>query len=417
MADLTLLRSAVVWARANGYVYDGTGEPCWSRVSADHFTAVSIRRTRGGVWLSIISDGVESEMWLNSARAVVDVLAALSILPAEFSPTQAVRVAELVTQLAQARDEVDAQREAYTALEKLEEEHCATLDRLRDELAQLREDVGKPSVQRLLAHMRGDHLGEAVDEACQACMTIRIGSDADHLRALLISERRAHTAALDKAVTSYELKVADLARETEAVETLARVLLDDNHSPDGFHAQGDRCRLCAALKKALRREPAPATHTEPVAVLCSRCRKAPRADGYTVCEPCAWAPDGFKPAPVPAAQHAGLTALGLNLEADLNLPIGLVRGADIVAGQPAGGEAAGYLRIDDTPLNGENDVKTTVQISETLNVDLNTYGQVLGIESLTGPVTMADLITVLGAVPAGQWMTSDDHAGRAGDCA
>lgn len=51
---------------------------------------------------------------------------------------------------------------------------------------------------------------------------------------------------------SYELKVADLAKETERVSILARVLLDDHHSPEGYHAEGGRCRHCAALRKALR---------------------------------------------------------------------------------------------------------------------------------------------------------------------
>lgn len=51
---------------------------------------------------------------------------------------------------------------------------------------------------------------------------------------------------------AYELKVADLAKETERVSILAEVLVADNHGPDGFHADRDRCRHCAALKKALR---------------------------------------------------------------------------------------------------------------------------------------------------------------------
>lgn len=51
---------------------------------------------------------------------------------------------------------------------------------------------------------------------------------------------------------SYELKVADLAKETARVEILAKVLREDNHSPDGFHAEGDRCRHCKALREALR---------------------------------------------------------------------------------------------------------------------------------------------------------------------
>lgn len=33
---------------------------------------------------------------------------------------------------------------------------------------------------------------------------------------------------------------------------------------------------------------------------CSRCRTGRRADGYTVCEPCAFADDGFKPPAVAA---------------------------------------------------------------------------------------------------------------------
>lgn len=60
---------------------------------------------------------------------------------------------------------------------------------------------------------------------------------------------------------AYDLKVADFARETKAVEILAEQLVLDGHSPDGVFAHEGRsnsCRQCMALRKALRREAADA---------------------------------------------------------------------------------------------------------------------------------------------------------------
>lgn len=82
-----------------------------------------------------------------------------------------------------------AQEAAKVAADGLRDA-SATIGELTDENARLRADVDRPAVQRLLAHMRGEHQGDMWVEACQACMTIRIGDEADQLREQLVGERQ-----------------------------------------------------------------------------------------------------------------------------------------------------------------------------------------------------------------------------------
>lgn len=59
-----------------------------------------------------------------------------------------------------------------------------------------------------------------------------------------------------------------------------------------------------------------------------------------------------------------------------------------------------YLAINrDLPINGEGDVARTVQVSPTLLVDVDAYGYVVGVESLTGVVGMAEMIRIFQTLP------------------
>jgi len=58
-------------------------------------------------------------------------------------------------------------------------------DQARADADRMRADVERPAVQRLLVHMRGEHRDGRADEACQACMTIRLSDEAERLRAEL----------------------------------------------------------------------------------------------------------------------------------------------------------------------------------------------------------------------------------------
>jgi hypothetical protein len=102
-------------------------------------------------------------------------------------------------------------------------------------------DAGVEQLQGELHQLR-DH--SSADLATIAALRAQL-ADANTMISSLSSQ-------LAKMREAYDLKVAEFARETERVGMLAKVLMDDDHSPDGFHAEGDRCRQCKALREAQR---------------------------------------------------------------------------------------------------------------------------------------------------------------------
>lgn len=114
----------------------------------------------------------------------------------------------------------------------------------------------------VVIQITGGEMDAAGEEVESVKLDVQFGGGLDQesmfeLLAQIVAEQADEDAAsledtIAKLRESYELKVADLARETKRVEILAKVLREDNHSPDGFHAEGDRCRQCKALREALR---------------------------------------------------------------------------------------------------------------------------------------------------------------------
>jgi hypothetical protein len=98
-AERALLRDVIAWARANVWRYDGTGsEKTWERDSGGRYVVVGVELCHHEACvdfsLRVIDNGVETMTGADDVRRAVDILAALGVLPAEFSSAYAAGVRE-----------------------------------------------------------------------------------------------------------------------------------------------------------------------------------------------------------------------------------------------------------------------------------------------------------------------------------
>lgn len=141
------------------------------------------------------------------------------------------------------------------------------LPRLLADRQRQADELARPAVQRLLAHMRGEHQDGHADEACQACMTIQLSDEADQARAELEAASGTwHSVWLHGKWRWLTQKMTTEEREHAA--TAVERHWDVMRADDGED-------MSRETRDALRWW------------TCSRCRHAPREDGYTVCSPCA----------------------------------------------------------------------------------------------------------------------------------